>query len=137
MAVLRGGMAVHGGHLWRHQSGICEPLLRGGGQEKYIGPPAPDGTYPRDFRQGAQLVRVSASPIRYERRLSDGSLEVFAQPDAAPAGQWRRVFLTEVIDPQGQRLQFKYDAQVRLVAVTDAVGQVTTLGTRTPPIRCA
>jgi YD repeat-containing protein len=33
-----------------------------------------------------------------------------------------------MVDPLGQRLQFTYDAQLRLVAVTDAVGQVTTLG---------
>lgn len=39
----------------------------------------------------------------------------------------RKVFLTEVIDPQGQSLTFTYDASVRLVALTDAVGQVTTL----------
>ena len=45
---------------------------------------------------------------------------------AAPAGQ-RRVFLTQVIDPQGQALTFTYDAQYRLASITDAVGQVTTL----------
>lgn len=61
-------------------------FLRGGGEEKYVGPPAGDGRYPRSFRTGAQLVRVSTTPIRYERRLGDGSIEVFAQPDGAPAG---------------------------------------------------
>ncbi len=37
------------------------------------------------------------------------------------------MFLTQVIDPQGHALTFTYDAQMRLVALTDAIGQVTTL----------
>jgi RHS repeat-associated protein len=72
------------------------------------------------------LVRVSASPITYERQLPDGSVELYALPDSAPARQ-RRVFLTEVRDPQGQSVAFTYDALFRLVALTDAIGQVTTL----------
>ena len=67
-----------------------------------------------------------SDPIRYERRLAGGGVEVFAQADAAPAGQ-RRVFLTEVRDAQGQAVTLTYDAQYRLVALTDALGQVTTL----------
>jgi YD repeat-containing protein len=39
----------------------------------------------------------------------------------------RRIFLTDVIDPQGQTLHFTYDGQLRLVALTDAIGQVTTI----------
>ncbi len=101
-------------------------LLRGGGLENHVGPPDAYGVYPTHYRQRATLVQVSSSPIRYERRLSDGTVEVFGQPDGAPAGQ-RRVFLTQVIDPQGQALTFTYDSQFRLAAVTDAIGQVTTL----------
>jgi YD repeat-containing protein len=100
-------------------------FLRGSGKETYKNPDA-QGTYPASWRSRAVLVRVSNDPVRYERRLADGSVEVFALADGAPAGQ-RRIFMTEMVDPQGQRLQFSYDAQFRLVAVTDAVGQVTTL----------
>ncbi len=39
----------------------------------------------------------------------------------------RRTFLTQLRDPQGQTLSFTYDAQLRLIAVTDAIGQVTAL----------
>jgi hypothetical protein len=48
----------------------------------------------------AVLVRTSSSPIRYERRLPDGSLEVFAQPDGVSTFP-RRVFVTQWIDPNG------------------------------------
>jgi YD repeat-containing protein len=69
---------------------------------------------------------VSTTPIRYERRLADGAVEVFGLADAAPAGQ-RRVFLTEVRDARGDAVTLTYDAVFRLVAVTDALGQVSTL----------
>jgi YD repeat-containing protein len=35
--------------------------------------------------------------------------------------------MTQSIDPQGNALTFTWDGQMRLVAVTDAIGQVTTL----------
>jgi YD repeat-containing protein len=53
-------------------------------------------------------------------------VEVFSQPDGAMTNP-RRVFMTEVTDPQGQTLHFTYDTELRLVALTDAIGQVTTL----------
>jgi RHS repeat-associated protein len=99
--------------------------LRGGGEEVFSGADAA-GVYPRHWRTQAQLVRVSVDPIRYEQQLPDGTVEVYAVPDTAPAGQ-RRIFLSEVRDPQGQSVAFTYDALFRLVALTDALGQVTTL----------
>lgn len=79
------------------------------------------------WKSRATLVKVANDPPRYERRLPDGGMEVFAFPDRAASLPNRKVFLTEVIDPQGQSLTFTYDSSVRLVAVTDAIGQVTTL----------
>ena len=35
--------------------------------------------------------------------------------------------MTELIDPLGQALTLSWDSQVRLVAITDAIGQVTTI----------
>lgn len=98
--------------------------LRGGGQETHNGVGAV-GSAP-DAHSHASLVRTSSSPIRYERRLPDGSIEVFARADGAATSP-RRVFMTESRDPQGNAIAFTYDAQLRLVAVTDAIGQVTTL----------
>ena len=39
------------------------------------------------------------------------------------------MFLTRIVDAQGNALTLTYDSSLRLVAVTDAMGQVTTLAT--------
>ncbi|HEX7122899.1 MAG TPA: hypothetical protein VF178_11055, partial [Gemmatimonadaceae bacterium] len=101
-------------------------LLRGGGEEWHRQMAEGSGIFRMNYRSGAILVRTSVDPIRYERRLPDGSVDVFGLPDGAPAGE-RRVFLTGTRDPQGNALQFTYDSQFRLVTVTDAVGEVTTV----------
>lgn len=98
---------------------------RGGGLETH-NYSSVTGTSPEHYRTQAVVVRTSSSPIRYERRLRDGSVEVFAQPDGSVASP-RKVFMTESRDPQGNKISFIYDAQIRLVAVADALGQVTTV----------
>ena len=98
--------------------------MRGGALENYSGY---DGvsTFKPERQTQALLVRTSSSPIRYERRLPDGSVEVYAQSNGATSP--RKVFLTQSIDPQGQSVSYTYDSSLRLVAVTDVIGQVTTL----------
>jgi RHS repeat-associated protein len=100
--------------------------LRGYGAEEYAGAPDYTADFGVHWRSRARLVRTSLDPIRYERRLPDGTVEVFELSDGAPVRQ-RRVFLTRVIDPQGQQVQLTYDSNLRLVAITDALGQVMTL----------
>ena len=109
-------------------SGLFRP---GGGQDPYLSPDSGTGLFAEDTRTHTTLKRVSANPIRYERYLPDGSVDVFTQSDGA-VGSTRRVFITESIDPQGSVLTFTWDAQMRLVAVTDAIGQVTTLSYELP-----
>ncbi|MCL4845398.1 MAG: hypothetical protein KJ066_02575 [Acidobacteria bacterium] len=105
--------------------------LRGGGEEIFEGPPDAGGAYPAHWRSRAQLVRVSADPIRYERRHPDGGVDIYALADAAPVGQ-RRVFLTEVRDARGHAATLTYDAAYRIVAITDALGQVSVLAYDAP-----
>ncbi len=107
-------------------SASADLYMRGGGVENNTGYDAGSSSYAGAYWTQARVVRTSSSPIRYERRLGDGSVEVFAQPDGA-ASFPRKVFMTESVDPQGNRLTFTYDASLRLVAVTDALAQVTTL----------
>jgi RHS repeat-associated protein len=100
---------------------------RRGGQETYTN--MATGTSTPHFRSRAVLVRTSAT--RYERRLSDGSTEVYAQPDGSLVYP-RRFYLTETTDPQGNGATFAYSFEptsggLRLVSATDAIGQVTTL----------
>jgi len=100
--------------------------VRGGGEEKYTGFNSSTQSYTPQLQSRAVLVRTSGSPIRYERRMLDGSVEVFAQADGASTFP-RRVFMTEWRDPAGNAVTYTYDASLRLIAVTDAIGQVTTL----------
>jgi RHS repeat-associated protein len=115
-------------YVWDNNTMIVAPfawtevILRGEGKEMFT-------TYDSSmyWRSRATLVKVANDPPRYERRLPDGTVEVFTFPDRAASLPNRKIFLTEVIDPQGNTVSFTYDGTFRLVGVTDAVGQVTTL----------
>lgn len=100
--------------------------LRGGGEETYTDFNSSSQSFPPQMESRAILVRTASSPIRYERRLPDGSVEVFTQADGLSTFP-RRIFMTEWRDSPGNSLTFTYDGNLRLVAVTDAIGQVTTL----------
>lgn len=71
-----------------------------------------------------RLVRTSATS--YELQSADGSKAVFSQSDGS-AGSLRRVFLKQFMDAAGNAVTLTYDASLRVVAITDAIGQVTTL----------
>ncbi len=99
--------------------------LRGGGQETSSGFDAETGRYAPTVRDQAVVTRTSTTPVRYEREMPDGSVEVFGQPDGAATFP-RKVFLTQIKDAQGNALTLTYDTNLRLVALADALGQVTT-----------
>jgi len=100
--------------------------VRGGGEEVYTGFNSSTQSYAPQLESRAILVRTSSSPIRYERRLPDGSVEVFAQADGASTFP-RRIFMTQWKDAAGNAVTYTYDSSLRLIAATDAIGQVTTL----------
>lgn len=98
---------------------------RGGGREVYSF--AGDTSSPH-YRSRAVLVRTS--PDTYERRLPNGSKEIFAL--ATGASPLRRIFMTKITDPYGtsgaeNALTLTYDGDLRLTEVRDALGQVSTL----------
>lgn len=99
--------------------------LRGGGSRHYAGYNASTGAFAPEERTGAQLIRVSSSPLVYERRLPDGSKEVYGASDGSTYYP-RRIFLTKVVDPAGNAVSLTYDSRMRLTALTDALGQQTT-----------
>jgi RHS repeat-associated protein len=70
------------------------------------------------------LKRTGANS--YELVRPDGSKKIFSQSNGS-VGAGRRVYLTQIVDPAGNALTFTYDQSLRIVAVTDAIGQVTTL----------
>ena len=117
-----------------HPSQNVDVYLRQGGQETYSG--LGSGTSGVHYRSRAIVVRTS--PTEYERRLPDGSVEVFGQPDAATVYP-RRIYLTKIKDPQGNtvNLSYSYEAPgLRLASATDAIGQITTFSYEsTDPLR--
>jgi RHS repeat-associated protein len=107
----------------------------GGGLENYIGlqctVPYGDssgshrpGTFAPE-RQSRAVLNWDPANHRYLRTLPDGSYEVYAQvvnSDGTPY-----YLLTKSVDAQQNAITLAYDGLSRLISVTDAIGQVTTL----------
>ena len=71
-----------------------------------------------------KLTRTSATS--YEMLSADGSRRIFSQSDGS-LGTARKIFLTQIIDPAGNTVSLTYDSNLRVVAIADAIGQVTSL----------
>lgn len=99
--------------------------VSGGGARSYTGYVASTGAFSPETNDGSVLVMTSASPVTYERRLADGSKEVYSRSNGVTTYP-RSVFLTSVVDPAGNAVSLSYDSQLRLTAITDSIGQVTT-----------
>jgi YD repeat-containing protein len=97
---------------------------RGGGARTFTGFNANTQTY--GFQQFDQTQLKRTSTNSYEMLSPDGSKLVFASSDGS-VGTFRRIFLTQIVDPFGNAVTLTYDADLRLVGITDAIGQVTTL----------
>jgi RHS repeat-associated protein len=80
------------------------------------------GTFGPSDRSFATVTRSGSAT--YTRTFPDGSKEIYDTSDnpATPS----RVFLSQKVDPTGNALTLTYDTNMRLIAVADAIGQVTT-----------
>jgi RHS repeat-associated protein len=96
----------------------------GGGQRTYTGFNTNTQSY--NYQQYDQNLLTRTGPGSYQLLSGDGSKLIFSQPDGS-IGTSRNIFLTQKVDPQGNAVTLTYDANLRLVAITDAIGQVTTL----------
>src|SRR5205085_2719735 len=99
---------------------------RGGGSEQFTYNNVSNPYPTPDLLSQAMLVVVTAGSS-YTRALPYGTVEVFNQADSSG-----NIYLTQVIDPQGNTVNMQYNAtylpgQARLSTVTDAIGQVSTL----------
>ncbi|MGO8866374.1 MAG: RHS repeat-associated core domain-containing protein [Alphaproteobacteria bacterium] len=99
--------------------------LAGGGAYYYSGYTASNGRFTAQDNDGSILVLASQTPITYQRQLQDGSIEIYAQSNGSTSYP-RNVFLSQVIDPQGNAVTLTYDSQERLTTLTDATGRQTT-----------
>ena len=87
----------------------------------------PNGSSSSEPQKKEQTTLVRIAVDNFELLNRDGSKLVFSQPSQPAANGFRRIFLTKIIDPAGNALTFTRDANLRLIAATDALGQVTTL----------
>jgi RHS repeat-associated protein len=97
--------------------------MRGGGNRTFTGFDAATQAFAYQVLDQALLTRTSAST--YEMLSPDGTLIVFGQSDGGVTT--RRIFLTQVVDPAGNAVTLTYDADLRVTAITDAIGQRTIL----------
>ncbi len=88
----------------------------GGGSELY---PQSGGVYTNALLTQALLVKIGTN--NYQRQMPDGSIQVFDQIDGSG-----NIFMTKIIDPQGNSALIQYDANFRISTVTDAINQVST-----------
>jgi YD repeat-containing protein len=98
--------------------------IMGGGTRTFTGFDANSQTFA--FQQFDQTLLKRTGPNSYEMLAGQGSKAIFGQPDGA-IGNSRKIFLTQLLDPFGNAVTLTYDANLRIVAISDAIGQVTTL----------
>ncbi len=98
---------------------VASVRVRQGGTEVYA---LSGGVYTPNFLSQALLVNMGGGV--YERRMKDGSVEVYNQPDSSSPA---RIFLTQVKDPQGNTVFVQYDVNFRISTITDSIGQVSTI----------
>jgi len=96
----------------------------GGGLRTFTGFDTNTQTFVYQLYDQTRLTRTGGNS--YEMLWPDGAKLIFNQSDGS-IGTSRKIFLTQILDPQGNALTLTYDTNLLLVAVTDAIGQVTTL----------
>jgi len=98
----------------------------GGGGIQYQYYPEQFGTH-AELWDNTQLFRITDATGKvtsYERRHPDGSKDVYANSDGATSGT-RRMFLTRIVDAQGNSVTLHYDSKMRITSVVDATGRST------------
>lgn len=109
----------HLSYLSVNGSGTATVRLRGGHSEVY---PLSAGVYKRDRLSLALLVDMGSGV--YQRQLTDGSIE---QYDLADGASPPNIFMTKMIDAQGNQTLIQYDSDFRITTITDPIGQVSNL----------
>lgn len=98
--------------------------LQGGGVHTFTGFTSTVSNSLPEMRSSDILARISSSC--YELRHADGSKEIYSRSDGSTL-DGRKIFLTQKIDAAGNTLNVFYDSNLRLSALKDALGQVTTI----------
>lgn len=91
-----------------------------GGSEVYTKDPA-TGLYPPNFMIHDTMVSLGGGA--YQSISVEGWVAKYTLSDTSSPP---RIFMTEIVDPQGNSALIQYDSDFRITTVTDALGQVTT-----------
>jgi len=104
-------------------------LAEGGGARTFTGFNTNTQTFAPQQYDHTLLQRIGANPFTstYEMVFPDGSKKIYGL--RTPSGA---VLLTQVLDPAGNAVTLTYDSSQRLVSLTDAIGQVTTISYEEP-----
>ncbi|MGC1302357.1 MAG: RHS repeat-associated core domain-containing protein [Caulobacteraceae bacterium] len=105
--------------------------MSGGGAFYYTGYNSRTGQFAAQDTDGSVLVLANQSMVSYQRQRQDGTVEVYAQSDGSTSYP-RNVFLSKVIDPQGNAVTLNYDSQMRLTSLVDAAGRSTNFSYAAP-----
>ena len=97
---------------------------RGGGAEPFKNFDTNTQTYAVQQKTQSRLVRTSTNA--YERIYPNGAKEIFNLSNGS-TNYPRKIFMTRVLDAFDNGITNTFDANFRIVSVTDALGQVTTL----------
>ncbi len=96
--------------------------VRGGGYEQYAYVNPDNVTNPYAPNLMSQAVLSVPQAGEWYRNLPDGSIEVFSLGDSSG-----RIYMTAVVDPQGNTATITYDSNFRITAITDAIAQASTI----------
>ncbi len=106
--------------------------LRDGTLYSYTGYDSSTRSFAPQEDDASVLVLKTTSPVAYQRRLQDGTIETYAESDGSAVFP-RNIFLSKITDPRGNTLTLHYDkvdGRVRLVSLTDATGRKTSFSYR-------
>jgi RHS repeat-associated protein len=102
-------------------------ILPGGGGYPDLYYVGSTGEFSINTYDGTQTYRIptTGAATSYQKRFRDGSMEVYGLSNGATSYP-RLMFLTSVVDAQGNTTTINYDSQFRITSITDAMGRSTT-----------
>ena len=103
---------------------------QGGGNEPFtFSSTSATTAYPGPYSQAIMTRTANSSGYStgFTLTFPDGSFEQFNQASGLPQASGTQFFMTAVGDSAGNIDILTYDSQMRIVAITDAIGQVSTL----------
>ncbi|MBV9504498.1 MAG: hypothetical protein JO323_05775 [Acidobacteriia bacterium] len=110
-----------------HAGSTVTRAYSGGGGVNYLTYSTTAGNFDAEVQDDSYTYRIpiTGAVTSYEHRMPDGSKEVYALSDGATSFP-RKMFLTSVVDPQGNVSTLNYDSSFRITSIVDAMGRSTT-----------